>query len=292
MCRLHALFVSVTVSQDERRALTAGVASWAVLLSNAARGDARDVESTRGGEGLDARMVATGKVEEARGRKDDEKEVDDAEPFFERSDYGKMHLKASPYFTEPESGTSRAWDKFRKQLQAEYHIQSEPSAAATRAFHFRLPGYPLDDGSFVEANKSWGHNSGPSSNGTSSNSNISYGVGGSSSNARRAYSANASIRRTSPRSVSPCARSVSPCDTSASLIRDGERREQVETVDTEGQVVSGTSRAWKVFLARVRAEARANNPQETGLRCSCVCVCVCVYTYVYVRMQACMYVCV
>ena len=54
-----------------------------------------------------------------------------------------MHLKASSYFTDPESGTSRAWDKFRKQLQAEYHIQSEPSAAAARAFHFRLPGHPL-----------------------------------------------------------------------------------------------------------------------------------------------------
>ena len=93
-------------------------------MSNAAGGDARDEESTRGGEALDAWMEATGKAEEARGREDDEKGVDDAEPFFERSDYGRMHLKANSYFTEPESGTSRAWDKFEKRLQAEYHIQS------------------------------------------------------------------------------------------------------------------------------------------------------------------------
>ena len=96
-----------------------------MLLSNGAGGDARDEEPTRGGEALDARVEATGKAEEARGRElDDEKEVDDSEPFFERSDYGKMHLKASSYFTEPESGTSRAWDKFEKRLQAEYHIPS------------------------------------------------------------------------------------------------------------------------------------------------------------------------
>jgi hypothetical protein len=130
-------------------------------------------------------------------------------------------------------------------LCAFFCIWSEPSAAAARAFHFRIPGHPLEDG-FVEANKSRGLASGPSSNSTStsSNSNISDGFGGTV--ARRAYSANASERKTSPRSVSPR-------DASASLIRDGERREQVETLDTEGQVVSGTSRAWKAFLARVRA---------------------------------------
>jgi hypothetical protein len=117
----------VTRTSVERgaRSLLTKVASWAVLLSNGAGGDARDEEPTRGGEALDARMEATGKAEEARGREDsDEKEVDDSEPFFERSDYGKMHLKASSYFTEPETGTSRAWDKFEKRLQAEYHIPS------------------------------------------------------------------------------------------------------------------------------------------------------------------------
>jgi hypothetical protein len=38
----------------------------------------------------------------------------------------------------------------------------------------------------------------------------------------------------------------------AALIRDGEKRERLETVDTEGQIISATSRAWHSFLHHLR----------------------------------------
>lgn len=49
----------------------------------------------------------------------------------------------------------------------------------------------------------------------------------------------------------------------AALIRDGEHREQVETIDPEGFVVSGTSRAWQHLLQHLRATLNSTSKPWT-----------------------------
>jgi hypothetical protein len=144
-----------------------------------------------------------------------------------------MHLKASSYFTDPESGTSRAWDKFRKQLQAEYHIQSEPSAAAARAFHFRLPGHPL-----------W----------TMDSSKLTRAGALLQIPAEIATSVTASAAAAALRGER-----IPPMQ-----VKEEQQREQVET---EGQVVSGTSA--KLYLA-------PHAPGRPSLR-----ACIRTHTYTY-----------
>lgn len=238
-------------------------------------------------------------------------------PFFENSAYGRVHLKASSYFEEPESGTSRAWAKFEKRLREEYHIQRQnnPREKGVRASHaaavFRIPALPFDDG-FVPSNRSEGLNESSSAiNSTSSNASTTDGGANRTDDTSNTSSINV-VNMSSIQDVVSNSSTVSGVDSagggraeagergersetgeggrgrdgasssssssktsqtpsaaaqggasSASLIRDGERREQVEVVDTEGQVMSSTSRAWHTFLMRVRAQARTNNRNET-----------------------------
>ena len=165
-------------------------------------------------------------------------------PFFERPQRG-----TSTYWEEPESAESRAWAHLLRKLTPD---DSAPrgrtgGAGGGSQWHFlRLPGQPFDVG-FRPRNvseDSADNSTDSADNSTDANvTTASEDVSGA--NATAANSSGSNV-------AAPDAIHGHRGLDLAALIRDGERRERVENIDTEGRVVSGASRAWAKLLGHLR----------------------------------------
>ncbi len=165
-------------------------------------------------------------------------------PFFQRPQRG-----TSTYWQEPESSESRAWAALLRKLTS-HSAHGIPrgrtgGAGGGSKWHFlRLPGKPFDVG-FRQRNES---EDSSVDNSTAANVTASEDVFGANATATNSNGSNMTAATYVDGHRGPHLANGDE----AALIRDGERREKVETIDTEGRVVTGASRAWAKLLGRLR----------------------------------------